>query len=76
MDTSDSARREREERRARYRDLSEEIWNDSRRGRIPLTPEQKDAMNAAYWLGVLPKKRDTDGYCLYQWVEDNCPVIV
>jgi hypothetical protein len=68
-----TADQERRARRERIRLLAEEVWTGSRRGRIPLTSEQRDVMYSAYHLGVLPRDRD---HGLGQWVEDNCPVIV
>lgn len=48
-----------------------ECWRKVRSGES-LTKEEKNKCRAAYVDGNLPK---IPNYDLYQWVEDNCPIV-
>lgn len=48
-----------------------ECWRKVRSGES-LTKEEKTLCRWAYTKGTLPK---VPNYDLYQWVEDNCPLV-
>lgn len=54
------------------RKKASEIWKSSRRGRKPLTQDEKETLRDAYWCSALPRDPDYD---LGQWVEDGMPEI-
>lgn len=60
--------------KASLREEAGDIWrNRTLRGRVRPTTKQRDVLNLAYHVGVLPRDED---HSVAQWVEDNFPEIV